>query len=104
MSDKQINEVKSAANEVKSVFAWLIVICCGPIIVLGLVGSGVVMSLAASGPLLSIVGVIFLVLIGVLFYRAANQPELGEEHESTDPDKPHADKQLRSQSKCGPRD
>ena len=79
MPDEQTNEAKSA-------FLWHIVICCGPIIVLSLVGTGAVMLWAASGPILLIVGTLFLVLIGVLLHRAANQPESVEEQASSDPD------------------
>ncbi len=86
MSDKQTNEVKSA-------FLWHIVICCGPIIVLSLIGTGAVMSWAASGPLLLIVGTLFLVLISMLLYRAANQPESAEEQMSTDP---HTDSRINN--------
>jgi threonine/homoserine/homoserine lactone efflux protein len=71
MSDKQTNQAKSA-------FLWHIAICCGPIIVLSLVGTGTVLSSALSGPILLIVGTLFLVLIAILLHRAANRPESAE--------------------------
>lgn len=79
MRDKHTHEAKGA-------FLWHIVICCGPIIVLSLVGTGTVMSWVGNGLLLLIVGVLFIALIAVLLYRSANSSESEGAHNTTDRD------------------
>jgi len=95
MRDKQKSKAK------RGLF-WHLVICCGPIIILGWIGAKTVMPLAGSGPFPLFVGVLFLVLIGILLYRVASHLESEDAYESPDPDT-RQQKKIRSQLECGPR-
>jgi hypothetical protein len=79
MHDKQKSKAK------RGLF-WHLVICCGPIIILGLIGAKTVMPLAGFGRFPLLVGAFFLVLIGILLYRIASRSESEDAYESSDPD------------------